>query len=72
MPPWGPVKRRELLAGLRTLGFDGPLSGDKHEFMTRGSVVVTIPTPHRGDIGVGLLKLVLDQAGVSRKEWEAA
>jgi len=39
--------------------------------MVRGAVVVTIPNPHRGDIGVGLLKLVLEQAGVSRKEWEA-
>jgi hypothetical protein len=33
--------------------------------------VLTIPNPHRGDIGVGLLKLVLDQAGIARKEWEA-
>jgi hypothetical protein len=39
--------------------------------MTRGSVVVSVPNPHRGDIGVGLLKLVLEQAGISRKEWEA-
>lgn len=39
--------------------------------MTRGSIVLTIPNPHRGDIGVGLLNVVLDQAGISRKEWEA-
>lgn len=71
MPPWKAVKRRELIAGLRALGFKGPFSGGKHEFMTRRTVVVTIPNPHRGDVGVGLLKIVLDQAGVSRKEWEA-
>jgi predicted RNA binding protein YcfA (HicA-like mRNA interferase family) len=71
MPRWGPVKRRNLIADLRALGFEGPLSGGKHEFMVRGAVVVTIPNPHRGDIGVGLLELVLEQAGVSRKEWEA-
>ena len=71
MPPWGPVKRRTLIAGLRALGFEGPFSGGKHDFMTRGSVVVAIPNPHRGDIGVGLLKVVLEQAGVGRKEWEA-
>jgi len=71
MSAWGPIKRRDLIAGLRNLGFEGPLSGGKHEFMVRGAVVVTIPNPHRGDIGVGLLKLVLEQAGVSRKEWEA-
>ena len=71
MPPWGPVKHRALIAGLRALAFEGPFSGGKHEFMTRGSIVVTIPNPHRGDISIGLLKLVLEQAGVSRKEWEA-
>ena len=71
MSAWGPIKRRDLIAGLRNLGFEGPLSGGKHGFMVRGAVVVTIPNPHRGDIGVGLLKLVLEQAGVSRKEWEA-
>jgi hypothetical protein len=32
MPPWGRVKRRELTAGLRALGFSGPFSGGKHEF----------------------------------------
>lgn len=71
MPPWGPVKRRSLVAGLRALGFEGPLSGGKHEFMAKGALVVTIPNPHRGDVGIGLLKIVLDQAGVSRREWEA-
>jgi predicted RNA binding protein YcfA (HicA-like mRNA interferase family) len=71
MPAWGPIKRRELVAVLRALGFDGPFSGGKHEFMTRGTVVLAIPNPHRGDIGIGLLKIVLDQAGLSRKEWES-
>ena len=36
----------------------------------RGDVVLTIPNPHGGDIGVGLLARVLRQAGVSRVEWE--
>lgn len=70
MPAWGPVKRRDLIAGLRALGFDGPFSGGKHEFMIRGAVVVTVPNPHRGDIGIGLLKIVLGQAGITRKAWE--
>ena len=71
MPAWGPVKRRDLITGLRALGFDGPFSGGKHEFMTRGDVVVTVPNPHRGDIGVGLLAVLLRQAGVTRRAWEA-
>lgn len=38
--------------------------------MTRGDVVLTIPNPHRGDIGVGLLSVILRQAGILRKDWE--
>jgi predicted RNA binding protein YcfA (HicA-like mRNA interferase family) len=72
MPAWGPVSRRQLITVLRRLGFEGPLSGAKHQFMVRGDRVLTIPNPHRGDIGVELLTLVLRQAGISRREWERA
>jgi predicted RNA binding protein YcfA (HicA-like mRNA interferase family) len=70
MPRYGPVSRRELISGLRSLGFDGPYSGGRHQFMARDDVVVTVPNPHRGDIGIGLLARVLRQAGVTREEWE--
>jgi predicted RNA binding protein YcfA (HicA-like mRNA interferase family) len=40
--------------------------------MVRGEVVVTIPNPHRRDIGVGLLAVILKQAGVTRSDWERA
>jgi len=72
MPAWRPVSRRELIAALRRLGFQGPYSGGKHEFMVRGQRVLAIPNPHRGAIGVGLLAVILRQAGRSRKEWERA
>ena len=71
MPAWGAVKRRDLIAGLRALGFHGPFSGGKHEFMVRGDLLLTIPNPHRADIGVALLALILRQGGVTRKEWES-
>jgi predicted RNA binding protein YcfA (HicA-like mRNA interferase family) len=70
MPPWGPTSRRTLIATLKRLGFEGPYSGGKHEFMVRGDLVLTIPNPHRGDIGIGLLAVILRQAGVPRREWE--
>jgi len=70
MPPWGPISRRRLVKSLRDLGFEGPFSGGRHEFMTREDVVLTIPNPHAGDIGIGLLTRVLRQAGISRSEWE--
>ena len=71
MPRWGALPRRELVRGLRALGFEGPYSGGRHEFMVRAGVVVTIPNPHGSDIGIGLLVRVLRQAGVSREEWES-
>ena len=71
MPPWKPVRRRELIASLRRAGFSGPYSGGRHEFMQKGELVLTIPNPHRGEIGIGLLAIVLRQAGISRREWES-
>jgi predicted RNA binding protein YcfA (HicA-like mRNA interferase family) len=72
MPPWGPVSRRKLVTSLRRLGFTGPYSGGRHQFMARGELVLTIPNPHSGDIGVGLLGVVLRQAGITRAAWEDA
>lgn len=53
------------------LGFDGPFSGGRHEFLVRGNRRLILPNPHRGDISVDLLTRILKQAGVSREEWEA-
>jgi predicted RNA binding protein YcfA (HicA-like mRNA interferase family) len=72
MPAWRPLKRRELISALRKLGFRGPFSGGKHEFMLRDETVLTIQNPHRGDIGIALLSIILREAGVSRREWESA
>lgn len=72
MPPFGPVKRDELIEGLRRLGFDGPYAGAKHQYMTRGTARVRVPNPYRGDIGKELLARVLRQAGISREDWESA
>lgn len=56
---------------LSRLGFDGPKPGGGHEYMEKGSIKVTIPNPHRSDIGRTLLAQILRQAGVSREEWES-
>jgi hypothetical protein len=37
--------------------------------MVKGDLQLTIPNPHQGDIGVNLLKIVLNEAGISRDEW---
>ena len=67
-----PVSRRELVRRLVRLGFDGPYTGGRHEFMVRQDRRLILPNPHRGDIGVALLSRVLDEAGISREEWESS
>jgi predicted RNA binding protein YcfA (HicA-like mRNA interferase family) len=71
MPPFGPVKRRELIACLQRFGFVGPFRGGKHQIMQRGGITLIVPNPHRGDIAKNLLARILHQAGISRDEWEA-
>lgn len=67
----GPIKRSELIRKLRRIGFSGPRSGGRHEFMIRGNVRLTLPNPHQSDIGKGLLARLLSQAGISDEEWES-
>ena len=38
--------------------------------MQKRDLVLTIPNPHRGDISIGLLVVILRQAGIPRKDWE--
>ncbi len=71
MPRLGPTKRRDLIDGLRKLGFDGPYGGGNHQYMTRGSHKVRIPNPHQSDISLPLLRRILDQANVTAQEWES-
>jgi hypothetical protein len=44
----------------------------EHEFMVKGNLVLTIPNPHKGDIGPDLMATVLRQAGITRQQWERA
>ena len=64
-----PISRRKFIKRLKELGFVGPFSGGKHQFMTRSDLTLTIPNPHRKDISVALLSRILKQADITRKEW---
>lgn len=70
MPTFGPIKRKDLIYYLRQLGFDGPFSGGKHQFMLKENLSITIPNPHKSDIGQELLSRILKQANVKKDEWE--
>ena len=70
MPRFGSVSRKDLIRYLRQIGFDGPYSGGKHQFMLKGTLTLRIPNPHQGDIGKELLTRLLRQAGIDKDEWE--
>jgi predicted RNA binding protein YcfA (HicA-like mRNA interferase family) len=71
MPRLGPIKRKDLIRYFKELGFDGPYSGKRHQFMVRGDITVWLPNPHEGDIGRDFLARILRQAGIEHDEWEA-
>ena len=65
-----PVNRRILIKKLRKLGFIGPFSATRHEYMKCGNQKIFIPNPHRKDIGIPLLKRIIKQVGISEKEFK--
>jgi predicted RNA binding protein YcfA (HicA-like mRNA interferase family) len=67
-----PLSRKELIRKFKVLGYSGPFSGGKHQFMIKRSHKIRIPNPHVADIDASLLKEILRQAGISSKEWEEA
>ena len=65
----GPISRKDLIKNFRKLGFTGPFTGGRHEFMVQGEQRVHIPNPHQGDISRDLLVRILRQANVSSERW---
>jgi hypothetical protein len=71
---WTPCKRREFIRRLRVLGFDGPFSGARHQFLVLKENRLTIPSNE--EYSVPQLKMMLKEAElilgreISLKEWE--
>lgn len=70
MPRLGPIKRADLIRYLQILGFEGPYSGGKHQFMLKGVIRLRLPNPHKSEVGRELLSRILKQAGIDRDSWE--
>jgi len=64
-----PVKRKDLISKLKIFGFEGPYSGGKHEFMIKGTIRLTLPNPHKSDIGVELSSRILKQSKIEKEDW---
>jgi predicted RNA binding protein YcfA (HicA-like mRNA interferase family) len=64
------LSRKDLIRKFRALGYSGPFSGGKHQFMIKGSQKIRIPNPHVSEISASLVKEILRQAGISSQEWD--
>jgi len=68
-----PISRKRLIVKFRNLGFKGPYSGGRHQFMVKGDLKVRVPNPHGpAEISDSLLHEILRQAGIGKNEWDEA
>ena len=70
MPPFKPIKRKDLIKALKEAGFEGPFAGGKHEFLIKGELRLILPNPHQSEISKDLLARILRQANLTREAWE--
>lgn len=70
-----PCKRRDFIRRLRKLGFTGPYSVTRHEFMVIGKYRLSIPS--NAEFSVPQLRMMLSEAElilsrvISLEEWES-
>jgi predicted RNA binding protein YcfA (HicA-like mRNA interferase family) len=57
---WTPCKRREFIQKLQQLGFSGPFSGSKHQFMIYQEYRLTIPS--NDEYSVPQLRMMIREA----------
>jgi predicted RNA binding protein YcfA (HicA-like mRNA interferase family) len=75
MAGWRPLKRREFIRKLRALGFAGPFSGTRHQFMVLKQHRQTIPT--NSEYSVPQIRMLLRQVesilgrSISLDEWDS-
>ena len=74
MAGWRPLKRRDFIRKLRALGFGGPYSGTRHQFMTFAAHRQTIPT--NSEYSLPQIRMLVRQVEaiierkISLEDWE--
>jgi predicted RNA binding protein YcfA (HicA-like mRNA interferase family) len=68
LPKLAPQSPKRIRARFVELGWI-IVPGSKHNFAVKDTRKVRLPNIHGGDISVGLLRRILNQAGISRSEW---
>ncbi len=73
MSRWTPCKRGDFIRKLRRLGFDGPFSGTRHQFMVLSQKRLSIPS--NSEYSVPQLRMMIREVEnllgreVSAGEW---
>ena len=74
MSRWRPCKRREFVRKLLALGFQGPYSGARHQFLRYSRYRLTLP--HDEEYSVPQIKFLLREVEqiikrkITIKEWD--
>ncbi len=72
---WSPCKRREFIRRLRKLGFEGPVSGTRHQFMVYQQYRLAIPS--NAEYSVPQLRFMLQEVAriigreITVEEWNS-
>ena len=75
MSRWVPCKRRDFIRRLRAIGFDGPFSGTRHQFMVYGQHRLAIPS--NTEFSVPQLRMMLQEIAeiigreIAADEWNS-
>lgn len=75
MSRWTPCKRSEFIRRLRKLGFEGPYSGTRHQFMVHQQYRLAIPSNH--EYSVTQLRMMIREVevilgrSVAIEEWDS-
>ena len=73
MSQWQPCKRKSFIKRLIKLGFEGPYSGTKHQFMVYENHRMSVPS--NSEYSVPQLKMMLSEVAdiiernISAEEW---
>lgn len=73
MERWNPCRRSLFIRRLRSLGFDGPFSGSKHQFMIFADQRQTIPS--NDEYSVSQLRMMIREVegiigrAITADEW---
>ncbi len=74
MSPWKPCKRRDFIRKLRKLGFKGPYSGTRHQFLVFENYRLAIPS--NAEYSMPQLRMMIREVeeilnrNINLNEWE--